>query len=155
MFGGLERAAFLWVVPIGVTHLFSTIRKFSWANLSMVAPSNDKYKDMPTAQERVAELNTLYINMRDLLRSWMSQCEEPSTEMSKKMLQKINDMQTAHMLVLKAEEAFHARCKTSADTAHPDTIADIENVRLEIGRKLDSLRETIAESGVSGKPDAG
>jgi hypothetical protein len=118
----------------------------------MTAPIEDDDASAIAAAARVVEINDLYTRMRKTMQVWLAGSDDPSMQTTKAQLNKISEIESAHLLVLKAEDAFDARQK-SGNIA--DAIVDLDEIKSEIGRKLDSLRDAIAESGVSGDIDTG
>jgi hypothetical protein len=101
------------------------------------------------ARRRITEIETLFVEMSDLLAKWLREAGPAADATTKQMTNKINELQNAHMMVLRAEEVFH-------DKFGSDDIADgIDYVaaRNDIGRTLDRLRSKIAATEVSKRSD--
>ncbi|MEJ6398031.1 hypothetical protein [Yoonia sp. 208BN28-4] len=116
----------------------------------MTSSVNDTLSGATKAAERIVEIDQLYQSMRKLLQVWLASSEDPSAEMSKKMLAKMGDIQVAHTLLLKAEERFHA---LSDDGGSDDPTPDLDDIRAEIGGMLDRLRDAAGQSDVPQQPD--
>ena len=88
------------------------------------------------ASARVAEISQLYQNIRASLVLMMAQAGPLTTDTPKPILNKMNELQSAHLKVLAAEEAFHAHQKATA----PDEDIDYDDLRADIGRQIDRIR---------------
>lgn len=105
-------------------------------------PGND-------AQARVAEITRLFVSIRGVLDHMIGTLGTPDGDTPKTVVTKLNELHTAHLRVLAAEEAFHDQ---KARPGGIDAI-DFDSIRAEIGSQLDRLREGMAAEGLSGKSD--
>ena len=97
------------------------------------------------AAARIAELKRLYHSIRATLDVQLQEMGLATTSTPKTVLAKLNELQTAHLRVLAAEEAFEAQqpnVEISDDT-------DFDALRYEIGSKLDRLRRSILATELS------
>lgn len=105
-------------------------------------PSHDPIGE---ARARISEMTRLF----EEIRLWLDRCialEGPVTKMSaQKMLTKLGELQTAHLMVMRAEEVFHDKFKQ--DTAGPGI--DYDAVRRDLGRALDRIRAANDADGLS------
>ncbi len=97
------------------------------------------------ARERIDQISTLFAEMTTLLAQSMASEGEVTKATSQKMLAKLGELQTAHLMVLKAEEVFHD--KFDQETAGAGVDYDI--IRHEIGCALDRIRAADATGDVS------
>ena len=100
---------------------------------------------------RIAEITTLFADMRAMMVMWLGDAGPAAKATSKQMLDKINELQSAHLLVIRAEEAFH-------DKFGHGEIADgidYDAARDAIGRELDRLRAAVEAGYLSEGPDDG
>ncbi|MBB5722073.1 hypothetical protein FHS72_001697 [Loktanella ponticola] len=96
------------------------------------------------ARLRISQISTLFVEMRTLLAKWLHDAGPAADATNKQMMNKINELQGAHMMVLRAEEAFHDKFDT-------DEIADgidYDAARDDIGRELDRLRAAFTAGAV-------
>lgn len=89
------------------------------------------------ARERINQLSDLFSEMNMLMHRWLDEVGPADLAQGKKMLGKLSDMQTTHLMVLRAEEAFYEKF---SDTTASDTV-DYERIRAELGRALDRIRD--------------
>lgn len=106
----------------------------------------------PTGQSnaaaRVAEISRLFESIRQVLDHMIQAIGTPDGQTPKAVVSKLNELQSVHLKVLAAEEAFH----DNQDTSEDENIIDFDAVRAEIGRQLDRLRTAIETEKVSAKP---
>ena len=98
------------------------------------------------AAARVAEIAGLFVSIRQTLEFAREALEASDASQTKTILNKLNEIQSAHVKVLAAEDAFHAQ-HAAADA---DDLPDLDAIRAEIGRKLDGIRAVLDAGGVSG-----
>ena len=103
--------------------------------------------DKSAAEKRVAEIVRLYERIRDMLDAALTQFGTPDSMTPKAVMSKLAELQSVHLTILKAEEAFHEKCKTT--DGQPDI--DFDAVRDDIGRQLDRLRCALEAEEVSKK----
>jgi hypothetical protein len=116
----------------------------------MTAQFDDGVALAKAAAERVVEIKELYVQMRTDLKFHIDQQGDATLATTKENLKKISDLQTAHLLVLKAEDAYLDQQQTGNVA---QAIIDLDEIRFEIGCKLDRLRDSVEKSSISGKPD--
>lgn len=111
--------------------------------------------DPPTgessARQRIAEITALFANMRALMTKWSDDAGPASNASSKQMLTKISELQSAHLLVMRAEEAFHDKFGNGEINAG----IDYDAARDDIGRELDRLRVALEAGYLSEGTDDG
>lgn len=92
--------------------------------------------DAIDALDRVNDIKAIFKNVRDLLRLQIAAFGPPDAQTPKPILTKLAELQSAHLTLIKAEEAFHDtfRSADAADAAEYDAIRD------QIGRALDRIR---------------
>ena len=110
-------------------------------------PKRDRAKD---ARNRIDTITELFGQIELLVRRWLDQEEPVTLASTKKVLGKMSELQSAHVLVLRAEEAFHEKFGT--EEARTDSF-DSEAARRDIGRKLDRIRAFLEAGGVPQEPD--
>ncbi len=96
------------------------------------------------AAKRVAEIEVLFGSIKDILVATMERLDRPTPEMPPKMISKLSELQTAHLALIKAEEAFYEKIRKEGAT--DDT--DFEGIRVEIGRQLDRIRDTLTTTDI-------
>lgn len=94
---------------------------------------------------RVAMLARLFHRMSVTLDLMMTEFETSKTGSPKPILSKIIELQSLHFAVLKAQEAFLEKINPSENSPENDH----EKLRVDIGGKLDRIRDAIAAEGVS------
>ncbi len=97
------------------------------------------------AAKRAAEIVRLYERMRDLLDVAIGQLGTPNAMTPKSVLNKLAELETVHLSLLKVEEKFHE--KHANKSAGSDI--DYDAVRADLGRQLDRIRAAIKTNGVS------
>ena len=111
--------------------------------------------DPPTgechARQRITEITALFANMRALMTKWLDDAGPVSTASSKQILTKISELQSAHLLVMRAEEAFHDKF----GNGEINTGIDYDAARIDIGRELDRLRIALASGYLPERTDDG
>ena len=127
----------------------STVRKFPTGKSSMTDKDDATKSREDAARQRVTEISDLFANMRAIMARWLEDAGPVADATSKQMMTKISELQTAHLLVIRAEEVFHDKFGT-ADIADG---VDYEAARRDIGRELDRLRAAFEAGYVSGSPD--
>lgn len=89
------------------------------------------------ARERITQIGVLFNEMAALTDRWMAEAGPADFATGKKILAKLGELQTAHLMMLRAEEAFHDKFSPSAS----DEGVNHDDVRDEIGRRLDRIRD--------------
>jgi hypothetical protein len=101
---------------------------------------DDQGRDaLDDAAARVAEIAELYLSVRNLLRQMIAEIETATATLPKAIVTKLSDLQSAHLKVLAAEEAFHAQQQAS----QPDAAIDYDALRDDIGGQLDRIRAAL------------
>ncbi|MEL6572286.1 MAG: hypothetical protein AAFQ64_11535 [Pseudomonadota bacterium] len=90
------------------------------------------------ARDRLKEIGALFADMRALMELWLADPGPADKTTANKMLTKMGELQTAHLMMLRTEEAFYD--KFSDHTAA--TAIDYDAIRDDIGRRLDHIRST-------------
>ena len=103
------------------------------------------------AADRVAEINRLSREIRERLAEMVEDLRTAKPADLKAICSKLDHVHAAHLKVVAAEDAFHAKLGTDPDA---DAI-DYDEIRDEIGCRLDRLRQSIVAEAVSGTADAG
>ncbi|SEQ16745.1 hypothetical protein SAMN05428995_10392 [Loktanella sp. DSM 29012] len=107
-------------------------------------------KDDPEGHGRAAALSRqheiagLYATLRAAILKEIKTLGASDGAPPKLLIGKIGELSAAHLILLKAEEAF--REKYAQDDA---TILDYDTLRVEIGCALDRIRASLATEGVS------
>lgn len=104
-----------------------------------------------SAAIRLAEMERLYQDIRDTLVAMKDRLGKPDGASTKEVLTMVNELNAAHLKLVNAEDAFHAKIGTNPDI---DAI-DFDAIRVEIGGQLDRIRASLAASGISIGTDAG
>ena len=105
---------------------------------------NDVGPDGPDlAAARVAEIDRLSREIRGRLEEMAADLKEVTSTDLKAICTKLDLLHAAHLKVLAAEDAFHAKLGTDPDA---DAI-DYDEVRDQVGCRLDRLRESLLAEG--------
>lgn len=111
----------------------------------MNTPHDTGLDGLQLAADRVAEIDALSQEIRDRLREMTANVKEVTSANLNAITNKLDLLHAAHLKVLAAEDKFHA--KTGAD---PDEHAvNYDEIRTDIGRQLDRLRNALIAEGVS------
>ncbi|KQI69647.1 hypothetical protein AN189_04430 [Loktanella sp. 3ANDIMAR09] len=97
------------------------------------------------ALSRQHEIAGLYATLRAAILKEIETLGASDGASPKLLVGKIGELSAAHLILLKAEEAF--REKYAQDDAN---IPDYDALRVEIGCALDRIRASLATEGVSG-----
>lgn len=95
------------------------------------------------AADRVAEIDNLSREIRARLEEMAADLKEVSAPGLKAICAKLDLLHAAHLKVLAAEDAFHAKLGTDPDA---DAI-DYDAVRSQVGCRLDRLRQSLLAKG--------
>lgn len=117
----------------------------------MTDQDDDRQSREDAARRRVAEISELFANMRAIMARWLKDAGPVADATSKQMMTKISELQSAHLLVIRAEEVFHEKFG-QGDIADG---VDYEAARRDIGRELDRLRAAFEAGYVSQGSDDG
>ena len=101
------------------------------------------------AASRLAEIEHLSRRISDRLSEMIDDLTDGSDAPVKQIAIKLEQLHAAHLRVLTAEEAFHAKIGKYADDA--DAI-DYDAVRIDVGCRLDRIRESLLADGVPCDP---
>ncbi len=96
-------------------------------------------EDSDEAALRVAEITRLFVSIRQVLDQMIQAIGVPDGHTPKAVIAKLNELQSAHLKVLAAEEAFDDH----QDHVAGGTEFDFEAIRAEIGSQLDRIRAAI------------
>lgn len=100
-------------------------------------PAGGQTDPAAEARARIDDIGTLFSEMKALLERWLAEAGPADLVTGKKMQTKLGEMQTAHLMMLRAEEAFYDKF---SDDIRADTI-DYDVIRDELGRTLDRIRD--------------
>lgn len=95
------------------------------------------------AAERLAEVDRLSRDIRQLLESMVAAVKAGEDVEIKTVLNKLNQLHAAHLQVLTAEDRFHAKIGEDPDA---DAI-DYDEVRVDVGCRLDRIRQSLLAEG--------
>lgn len=98
------------------------------------------------AAARVAEISGLFVSIRQLISLMIDSIGAPDAQTPKTMITKLSELQSAHLKVLAAEEAFHAQ----QDAIGGAETIDIDAIRADIRGQLDRIRAAQAAGELSG-----
>ena len=90
------------------------------------------------ASARIAAIKEMFEAIKETLRVQVEQFPEIDGQSPKALIQKLNDLQSAQVLLLKAEEAYYE--KFGEDDLKG--AVDHDAVRDQIGRSLDRIRRS-------------
>ncbi|SEW04178.1 hypothetical protein SAMN04488515_0781 [Cognatiyoonia koreensis] len=92
--------------------------------------------DADDARIRIQHIKNLFKSIRELLQCGIEEIGPVTPALTKPLMAKLSELQTVHVVLIKAEEAFHEK------TGNPlaDDAVDIADIRDQIGRALDSIR---------------
>ncbi|MEM8536390.1 MAG: hypothetical protein AAGF56_00870 [Pseudomonadota bacterium] len=97
-----------------------------------------------TPEERLAEVDRLSERIRHALDEIITQMEQDrACDAPVALLKKLNELHTAHLQVIVAEERFHDKLGQDPDADAPDYDA----IRADVGCKLDRLRNAFLAEG--------
>lgn len=102
-----------------------------------------------SAKVRLAGIEAFYERLRERTDMLLNELGTATTVTPAQILKKIDDMEKAHLCVLTAEDAFHAKFAQDLDA---DKI-DFDAIRAELGGKLDRLRAALDTEAVSEDAD--
>lgn len=115
----------------------------------MTQNDDEKQSRENAARQRVAEISTLFAEMRSVMSRWLKDAGPAADASTKQMMTKISELQSAHLLVIRAEEAFHDKF----GNGEIEDGIDYETARHDIGRELDRLRAALEAKYLSAGPD--
>ncbi len=106
---------------------------------------NEPGPDGPAlAADRLAEIDNLSRDIRARLAEMTADLKDVSAPDLKAISNKLDLLHAAHLKVLAAEDAFHAKIRTDPDA---DAI-DYDAVRADVGCRLDRLRKSLLAEGL-------
>ena len=111
----------------------------------MTTDTSDAQSGEARALARVKDIQTLFDGIKKMLKTQIALREEADQIPAKAMVMKLSDLQNAHTMLIKAEEAYHAKFANGED----DTVIDYDALRIELGRRLDRIRDARGATGVS------
>ena len=103
--------------------------------------TDDLIRDLAAA--RLDEVDTLSRQIRENLKQMIDEWDTSTGAIPKSILDKLNLLHAAHLMVIKAEDAFHDKIKHAPDAE----AIDLDAIRSDVGRRLDRLRETLLAEG--------
>lgn len=101
------------------------------------------------AAARVAEISELFVSIRLTLAQMREDIATSDAQPHRTIITKLSEIQSTHLKVLAAEEAFHAQQDA---TGAIDTI-DTDAIRADIGRALARIRATLDAGEVPKQSD--
>jgi len=101
------------------------------------------------AARRIRELQQTFDDIRAFLMEQIKAAQDGLSTSPKAVMAKLSELHTAQLHLSKSEEAFHEKY-TAADDAD---IVDHEQIRAEIGRRLDRIRRAGSAGAVSDSPE--
>lgn len=110
---------------------------------------DDKTSRENAARSRLSEITDLFAEMRAITGKFLREAGSADSANTKQIMSKISELQSVHLMVIRAEEAFHEKFG-QGDIA--DGI-DYDAARDDIGRALDRLRTAVDAKFVSGRAD--
>lgn len=99
------------------------------------------------AQARVTEITTLFARIRGVLDHSLQIADDLAEDTPRILITRMDQLIAAHLKVLTAEEAFNA-----AQNANPGDIDQLDNIRDDLGRRLDRLRASLGAESFSEQP---
>jgi len=90
----------------------------------------------PVDDARYRALLRIYDDMNTTLQLQMVELRAGDVAQGKPMIKKMDELSSVLLALIKAEKAFHDKFKLDAGESQ----ADPDDVRVEIGRKLDRIR---------------
>ena len=88
------------------------------------------------SRQRMIQISALFDDMKALMEEWLADPGQADKTTATKMRAKLGDMQAAHVMLLREEEAFYEKF---SQRAAEDAI-DYDAIRDDIGRRLDWIR---------------
>jgi len=103
----------------------------------------------PDVDPRLIALSALYDDLNTTLNLQMAELRKGDLSQGKPIIKKLDELCSVLLALIKAEEAYHEKIKSTAGAER----VDAEILRADIGRKLDRIRATRNAEEVSGGPD--
>lgn len=103
------------------------------------------------AAQRVAEIERLSRDIRRTLEDMRTYVRDIPNIKPKDLADKLDQIHAAHLRVLRAEDILHEKIGKDSDAE----AIDYDAIRLEIGRQLDRLRESLVAEGIHRDTDGG
>ena len=110
---------------------------------------DDQQSREDAARLRIAEITDLFAEMRALMTKWRRDAGPAADANTKQMMNKVNELQGAHLALLRAEEVFHEKF----GQGDIEDGIDYEAARYDIGCELDRLRTAMEARFVSRRAD--
>lgn len=104
----------------------------------MTQTKDDEEVAKQSSAERIRRIQTTFDEILEIIHVMKSEYGPLNKEMSKTIITKLGELQTVHINLQKAEEAFHDKFG-DGDEAR---VVDHDAIRRELGRKLDRIRDT-------------
>jgi multidrug efflux pump subunit AcrA (membrane-fusion protein) len=124
----------------------STVTEVSLqVRLIMTELNERRLQDQCDAQARIAEITRLFGVVRHKLEEMIDDLGADDLKHQTSIIAKLNELHTAHLSVLAAEEAHDAQ----AGKPNAGQDIDLDALRAEIGSQLDRLRAAITSDSVS------
>lgn len=117
----------------------------------MTNDTNDPLRGRIAAAARVAAIHDIFDGIRLALAGQVDELTHGAPVTSKALLTKLGELQSAQLLLTKAEDAFAEKYGRDGDDAQ----IDYDELRDQIGRKLDRIRISGGASGLFEGPDTG
>ncbi len=95
--------------------------------------------------DRIAVIEDQFQAIADVLNVLMADIGKVNGQTPKAIVSKLMELQTVHLAVIKAQEAFHEKFK-EADVKDG---VDYDDIRREIGGQIDRIRATLEAKGIS------
>ena len=103
------------------------------------------------ARERVTDIAKLFAEIRECIVVWRAEARAATKTEMQTIFSKLGELQSMHVRLLHAEEAFNEKFNRSADA---DTV-DYDTIRHDLGCALDRIRAALDAEKLSGQPDRG
>ncbi len=96
------------------------------------------------AAERLAEIDKLSRRISARLSEMIDDLTDGTDPTAKEIASKLDQLHAAHLKVLTAEDAFHAKIGKDPD----EGAVDYDAVRIEVGSRLNRLRDSLVTESV-------
>ena len=104
----------------------------------MKEPDENEQRSIKLASERVAEVDRLMLSVRKTLEEMIAALQAGKTTDAKAILSKVKEFQAVHLQLIASEDSYHAKLGVDPD----EDAIDYDELRREIGRRLDRIRES-------------
>lgn len=99
----------------------------------------------PEMDQRLVALTALYDDLNTTLNLQMAELRNGDLTQGKPIIKKLDELCSVLLALIKAEEAYHEKIKSTGG----GSFVDAEQLRADIGRKLDRIRGAGHPSEVS------